>query len=87
VDEFFVRLKTPVRARTGEEAREDQAISNSIGKLLLLYGSYVTVLALIPNSMGGRLCFIACGGVMVAAGALIWLTHRTYKRPLLSHDV
>ena len=84
VDEFFTRLKTPVHSKTGEEAREDQAISSSIGKLLLLYGGFVTVLVAIPNSAGGRLCFVGCGGVMLLAGILIWWTHRTRKAPLLS---
>ncbi len=84
VDEFFARLKTPVQAKVGGAAREDQAMSGSIGKLLLLYGGFVTLLVLIPNSMGGRLCFVACGGVMVMAGALIWWTHRHKQPPLLS---
>jgi len=84
VDEFFTRLKTPVHAKTGEEAREDQAVASSIGKLLLLYGGFVTLLVAIPNSLGGRLCFLVCGGVMVGTGCLIMLTHRTHKAPLLS---
>jgi Na+/proline symporter len=84
VAEFFTRLKTPVRSRTGEEAREDHAVAGSIGRLLLLYGSFVTILALIPNSPSGRLCFIACGGVMVLAGVGIWVAHRIHERPMLS---
>lgn len=84
VAEFFTRLKTPVHAKSGEEAREDHAIAGSIGKLLLLYGGFVTILAAIPNSLGGRLCFVACGGVMVLAGWLIMLNHRINKGPLLS---
>jgi len=84
VDEFFTRLKTPVHAKTGEEAREDQAVAGSIGKLLLLYGGFVTILMAIPNSLGGRLCFVVCGGVMVVAGCLIVWSHRTHRVPLLS---
>ncbi len=84
VADFFQRLKTPVVARKGEAAREDQAMSGSIGKLLLLYGGFVMVLAAIPNPPTGRLCFIACGGVMVVAGAWIWWKHRHGKPPLLS---
>jgi SSS family solute:Na+ symporter len=84
VDEFFTRLKTPVLSRKGEEAREDKAVSESIGKLLLLYGGFVMLLVMIPNPATGRLCFLACGGVMVAAGALIWWNHRHSEPPLLS---
>jgi hypothetical protein len=82
VAEFFTRLKTPVHSRTGEEAREDQAIAGSIGKLLLLYGGFVMALVVIPNSPGGRLCFVGCGGVMVLAGVAIWATHRRRKSPM-----
>lgn len=86
LDEFFTRLKTPVQAKTGEAAREDQAVSRSIGKLLVVYGAFVTVLVVIPNPIKGRLCFVACGGVMVVTGLLIWLSHRTRKAPLLSGE-
>jgi SSS family solute:Na+ symporter len=86
VAEFFTRLKTPVHARTGEAAREDHAIAGSIGKLLLLYGGFVMVLAAIPNSAGGRLCFIGCGGVMVLMGLLIIFKHREHKAPLLAGE-
>lgn len=84
VDEFFTRLKTPVHARTGEEAREDQAVAGSIGKLLLLYGGFVILLTFIPNTTGGRICFAGCGGVMVLAGLLIWQSNRTHRKPLLA---
>lgn len=85
VAEFFTRLKTPVHARSGEEAREDQAIAGSIGKLLLLYGGFVMMLSAIPQAtIGGRLCFVGCGGVMVLAGVIIWVTHRSHKAPMLA---
>ncbi len=86
VAEFFERLKTPVEARTGEEAREDQAVAGSIGKLLLIYGIFVASLVWIPNPMSGRLCFLGCGGVMIIAGLWLWLTHRTHRPPLLSGE-
>lgn len=84
LEEFFSRLRTPVLQAEGEELRENQAVAGSIGKLCLIYGGFVMLLALIPNSAGGRLCFIACGGVMVAVGGLLWSTHRTKRPPYLS---
>lgn len=84
VDEFFHRLNTPVEAKTGEEAREDQAVAGSIGKLLLIYGGFVASLVWIPNAPVGRMTFLAIGGVMVAFGLLLWRTNRTQRPPMLS---
>src|SRR5690606_29426280 len=84
VEDFFRQVNTPVTARPEEEMREDQAIGGSIGKLCLIYGSFVALLAAIPNPAGGRLCFLAIGGVMAGMGTLLWLGHRTKRPPLLS---
>lgn len=85
VDEFFERLKTPVQAHPDEDLREDQAVAGSIGKLLLIYGGFVASLIWIPNPMSGRLCFLACGGVMVVFGLGLWLKHRK-PRPSKSSE-
>lgn len=84
LDEFYQRLATPVECRQGEEAREDQAVAGSIGKLLLIYGSFIASLVWIPNRLEGRMCFLGCGGLMVIVGLLLWLTHRTKHPPMLS---
>ena len=60
----------------GQVAREDTSIAVSIGKLCLIYGSFVMLSAAIPNSLGGRFCFICSGGVMVATG---WFLVRFYQ--------
>lgn len=86
VDEFFNRLKTPVESRSGEEAREDQAVAGSIGKLLLIYGAFVASLVWIPNESKGRLCFLLIGGFMAVVGGMLWLTHRTKRPPMLSGE-
>lgn len=84
VEEFFDRLRTPVAARSGEEAREDQAVAGSIGKLLLIYGTFVASLVWIPNEPKGRLCFLLIGGFMAVVGGMLWRTHRTKRPPMLS---
>lgn len=76
LDEFFGRLKTPVPCRTGEDASEDNAVAGVIGRLCIIYGVFVASLVWIPNSLGGRLCFLACGSLMGGIGALILFTHR-----------
>jgi SSS family solute:Na+ symporter len=84
LDDFFDRLKTPVDAAASEEKREDQAIGGSIGKLCVVYGTFVAALSAIPNPPWGRLCFVACGGVMIGIGGIVWIASRTRRPPLLS---
>lgn len=78
VDEFFVRLKTPVHAAAGANARENKAIAASIGKLLMLYGGFVTLLVAIPNPLTGRLSFLACGGFMLFSGLYLVVRYRRH---------
>ncbi|KAF0095892.1 MAG: hypothetical protein E1N59_668 [Puniceicoccaceae bacterium 5H] len=76
VEEFFVRLKTPVETEGDAEEKENQEVAPSIGKLLALYGTFISALVLIPNDLVGRLCFLICGLVMVISGVLIWRCNR-----------
>ena len=85
VDEFFERLRRPVEAAAGmEKAREDQAIAGSIGKLCIIYGAFIMLMVLAPNLWTGRLCFLACGGVMFGMGLFLNLRYRVHRPPLLS---
>lgn len=84
LDEFFGRLKTPVEVTGGAELRENHAVASSIGKLCLIYGTFVSLLALIPNPPAGRLCFLICGGVMLGVGSLLWWIYRPRPVPYLS---
>lgn len=73
VDELFSRMKTPVPepAAAVSEAAENRAFPSSIGLFCLLYGSLVAGFAFVPNPISGRLCFVACGGLIFAIGALL----------------
>lgn len=75
VDAFFKSLKTPVEARATEGVQT--SVYRLLGALCLVYGAFILLLALIPNSFPGRLCFVFCGGVIFAAGALL---HRRGKK-------
>jgi len=68
VEDFFTRLEEPVQKAASQVTREDTSIAVSIGRLCLIYGSFVMLSAIISNSFGGRFCFICSGGVMVATG-------------------
>ena len=83
VEEFFTRLKEPVHRAPGQVTREDTSIAASIGKLCLIYGSFVMLSAAIPNSIGGRLCFIGSGGTMVATGLFVrWFYRKLDEKSL-----
>jgi len=76
VEEFAVRLREPVTRAPGEVTREDTSIGASIGRLCLIYGTFIMVLMAIPNPLLGRLCFGFCGGTMVAVGLILRHHHR-----------
>ena len=82
VDEFFRRLKEPVRSAPNQSTREDTSIAVSIGRLCLIYGSFVMLSAAIPNSLGGRLCFVASGGIMVTTGYFLARFYQKKSRGL-----
>jgi Na+/proline symporter len=73
IETFFVRLNTPVdfAKEEGARAANDEQQSAAVGWLCLVYGGFVTLLALIPNPASGRLAFVGCGGVVLLVGALL----------------
>lgn len=75
VENFFARLRTPL-SDVGHDVPENRTFPRSIGRLCLLYGGFVALFAVIPNPLGGRLCFIGCGGVMLLIGALLSWCYR-----------
>jgi Na+/proline symporter len=74
VDEFFERMRTPVVAEA--DAPASHAMAGSIGKLCMIYGGFITLLAAAPNSMEKRACFLACGGLMLGAGLFLARRYR-----------
>lgn len=71
VEDFFVRLKTPLHAteQTREQVRD--SVVGLIGRFVGLFGAAVCLLALFPNTLGGRFLFVLCGGLMSLAGLAI----------------
>lgn len=70
VEDFFARLRTPLQETEGKSV-ENQAFPRAIGRFCVLYGAFVVLFALIPNSPDGRLCFVACGGFMLLVGGVL----------------
>ncbi len=73
VEEFFQRLRTPL---PDAAAHENRAVPSAVGRMCLLYGGFILLLTLIPNSFTGRLCYLLCGGVLLTLG---WLIGRRYR--------
>jgi Na+/proline symporter len=69
VDAFFHELKTPVDKHGVQGVQT--AVYQLLGALCLVYGIFILLLTLIPNPLTGRLCFLFCGGMIFAAGAIL----------------
>lgn len=78
VEAFFAKMNTPVdfAREEGADAANDERQSSTVGWLSLAYGVFVCLLALIPNSLVGRLAFLGCGGVVLLIGGALILAAR-----------
>lgn len=77
VDEFFLRMKTPVdfEREVGNDNSERQAAM--LGKAALIYGGAILLLVLIPNPWSGRLGILACASTVIGVGiGLLYYAHR-----------
>ena len=68
--EFFKQMDTPVLDRE-EHKVTDARQRFLLGNLCLIYGGIIMLMALIPNPIQGRLCFIFCGGVVATTGFIL----------------
>lgn len=83
VDEFFERMDTPIDLVAEGVAgwKEDRRHYHVLGVLCMLYGGFILVLAVLPNPLWGRLCFVFCGAVIGGLGLLLYLIGRRPARP------
>jgi len=71
VEEFFTRLKTPVEDLNAEQVQENHRVVGAIGKLCMIFGSFVLLMMLVPNPLFKRTGFLFCGGTIFIVGALL----------------
>jgi SSS family solute:Na+ symporter len=76
VEEFFARARTPLLENPQAATNENRKYPAAIGRLCVIYGAFITLLVLIPNSMTGRLCYLGCGGAMLGLGMIIARCYR-----------
>jgi Na+/proline symporter len=84
VEAFFVQMRTPIdfKKEIGEESDSQQGIV--LGMLCLYYGGFISLLALIPNPLIGRLGFLFCGGVVLTIGLALRRAARLRPKPAAS---
>lgn len=82
--EFHERTLRPVDFAAEEGAGSDNLQARILGLLALCYGGFICLLALIPNPMIGRLCFLFCGGVVVVIGLILRRAARPGADPLVA---
>jgi SSS family solute:Na+ symporter len=78
VEDFFTRLRTPVQKEGVEVVQEK--IYRLLGSLCLIYGTFILLLTLIPNSFTGRMCFVFCGGAIFGTGGLLFLISKRMEK-------
>jgi Na+/proline symporter len=71
MDEFFVNMHTPVDFEKEVGEGKDNEQSSILGILCLVYGGFIALLALIPNSLLGRGSFLICAGIIAGVGLLL----------------
>jgi SSS family solute:Na+ symporter len=81
VENLFDNLKTPIDTAAEGVGNYDTVLYRMIGMLCLVYGSFVLLLILIPNSTRGRLCFLFCGGFIFLTGLVLFGLSRRKGRP------
>jgi SSS family solute:Na+ symporter len=71
VEKFFATMRTPIDFEKEIGEASDRQQGSALGRLCLGYGGFITLLALIPNPLSGRLGFVFCGVVVILVGVLL----------------
>jgi SSS family solute:Na+ symporter len=80
VENFFEQMRTPVDFEKEIGEANDTQQYRTLGKMALVYGAFISLLVLIPNSPGGRLGMFACAGSMLGVGGFLYWNSRRLQR-------
>jgi hypothetical protein len=80
VEKFYQLLHTPVDFHREEGVGSDNLQAKIMGMLCMIYGGFVTLLMLIPNSPGGRLAFAFCGLTMAGIGFGLHVASKSHAK-------
>lgn len=79
VEKFFTQMRTPVDFDKEEGSANDAQQYRTLGLMSLVYGSFISLLVLIPNSLLGRVGMFACAGAMLIVGGLLYANYRRLR--------
>jgi len=69
-EDFFTDLETPVVADEAQGGYDNQQ-RDKLGTMVMLMGTGILLMALIPNPMWGRLIFVMCSLIILTIGFLL----------------
>ena len=76
VEKFFTQMQTPIDFHKEEGDGNDAQQYRTLGIMALIYGAFISLLVLIPNSPLGRLGMFACAGTMLGVGGLLFWNYK-----------
>jgi Na+/proline symporter len=79
VDKLFEKMGTPVDFHKEEGAGNDTQQYHTLGLMCLVYGAFISLLVLIPNSLLGRAGMFACAGTMLGVGWILYWKSRKLR--------
>ena len=71
IEEFNDRMRRPIAPEECEGSTTDYKQGHLMGGVAMGFGSFILLLALIPNPTSGRLAFVFCGGCVLGVGMLL----------------
>lgn len=80
-EKFFKQMNDPVVTNDEETKVMDKKQLQTLSRLSIPYGSFVILLALIPNDFNGRICFVFAGGLILGVGFLLRKKAKKYQIP------
>lgn len=85
VDAFFSEMNTPITEKEQREEREsDSRQYRVLGRLCLVYGVFVMLLNLIPNSWESRMYISFCGLLILGVGGILRAIGTRIRRKLIT---
>jgi hypothetical protein len=76
VDALFSRMRTPIEFEEEVTENRDAFQLNLMGNASLIAGGLLSLLLLVPNSMGGRVCVVFLFGSITLVGSLLKVAAR-----------
>jgi Na+/proline symporter len=78
IEEFNTRMRLPIAPEECAGRTPDYKQGHLMGGVAMGFGSFILLMTLIPNPLGGRFAFLFCGCVVLGIGALLRrASHRT----------